>query len=590
MPATAKTEKARAVPPAPSFSDPGAPIFVWLTWAVMLIAAVAFIIRFGMNIPFWDDFELIPPLVDSKQVTLSWLWSSHNGHRILLPRLILLAAYHLTNNDFRVGMFFTIAVLAGAAASLIVAARSFRGGTSYTDAFFPLILLSPGQHANFLWSYMVSFALGSALTLGLMLTQLRTASVPQAEHRLKSTVLFGVLLLSLALCGANGIAFVPALSAWSLYIAAQDFRSSRPGSRRLALVRVLLTAPALIALFLYFGGGQGASDASRGGPEEIARTSLQFLSLGAGSAVAQIWPYSGVFTLGLFMMTLLLLVVSWIRSPSQRPQILAILATLAGMVSLTLGMGWGRSGEGERAGLQDRYVTIAIPTLIAIYFAWNLLGSPRSQRLVSVLLFTFACLFLWPNTQLGLEHGQRNLEASLAFDRDISNSVPIYQLAKRYSPFLHPSQDSLAEGLLTLKKAGIGRFQYLRADPTFHEIPLDPKPAILRQATWSDGTAHIQGVDPYLVYELPKARYISGIRLRYAHSNPRNSDAHFRLSWRHDQQRETPPSQTASNWALPTGEEGVTTVWITDTIKQILIQPDNQPCDFRIKEIVLLVE
>jgi len=560
-----------------------------MIWATMALNAFAFVLRFGMNIPFWDDYELLPPLVGQERLTASWLWTSHNGHRHFLPRLILLIGYHLTGNDFRVGMYLNVAFLAATSAGLIVAAKRLRKSTCYSDAFFPLILLNEGHHANLLWSYMVAFTLGTALAGWLLITMLRSDPRSNLRSGLIQAASFGLGLFLLSLCGANGLAFVPALAAWSMVAAVLRWRSEERRGRLIAGLQVLLTLPALAVVAFYFASSTRASEHVGTSFGEVARTCLQFLSLGFGPVAESLWPYSGFVTVLLFLASVVLLVMTWFRYPGQRFGVIALLAFLAATASLTLGLGWGRSGEGALAGFQSRYVTIATPAFFGIYLSWALYGPLTSRRFIPFCLFVLSCVFLWPNTQLGLDHGRRNQAMAASLDRDISSGVPIYLLAKRCAPFLHPSQDLLAEGLRTLRSAKIGRFRALQPDPPFHEVPLAPEPARVAQGTWRKGSAHLEGIDPYLIYELPEPRHVSGIRLRYTHANRRNTQAHFRLSWRHDRQYETPPNQTYGNWALPTGEGRVTTIWVADTIKQILVQPDNQPCDFRVEEIVLLV-
>jgi hypothetical protein len=120
----------------------GANCFVWCVWGVMLLAALAFVWKFGSNIPYWDEWgQMVPILAGEKPVNVAWLWSEHNGHRIPLPKLLLLAAYKLTGSDFRVGMYANVLALGALAFTMIRVAKALRGGSSYADAFFPLVLL-----------------------------------------------------------------------------------------------------------------------------------------------------------------------------------------------------------------------------------------------------------------------------------------------------------------------------------------------------------------------------------------------------------------------------------------------------------------
>jgi hypothetical protein len=56
---------------------------VWGIWAVMTIAALAFVWRFGNDVPFWDEWNMVNALTGAQPITIKWLWALHNGHRIL---------------------------------------------------------------------------------------------------------------------------------------------------------------------------------------------------------------------------------------------------------------------------------------------------------------------------------------------------------------------------------------------------------------------------------------------------------------------------------------------------------------------------
>ena len=93
----------------------------------MLAAACAFVLRFGTNVPSWDDWDMVPTLTGEQPVTAFWLWSQHNEHRVPLPRLIMLALNKLTVVDFRVDMLFDALLLAALAGGMILVAQSLRG-------------------------------------------------------------------------------------------------------------------------------------------------------------------------------------------------------------------------------------------------------------------------------------------------------------------------------------------------------------------------------------------------------------------------------------------------------------------------------
>lgn len=97
------------------------------------------------------------------------------------------------------------------------------------------------------------------------------------------------------------------------------------------------------------------------------------------------------------------------------------------------------------------------------------------------------------------------------------------------------------------------------------------------------------GVDPWITFALPRPRYVAGVRLRYAHSNPAGLSARFNLSGKRADQADFPATQEFAIWGLDSGTGREVTVWVCDTIDAIRIQPDNRPCEFRIDALDLLV-
>src|SRR5262249_46056979 len=67
----------------------GAPFFVWGTWALALLSALAFLVNYARDVPYYDELGMVPVLTGTQPVSLRWLWSEHNGHRLPVPRLIL---------------------------------------------------------------------------------------------------------------------------------------------------------------------------------------------------------------------------------------------------------------------------------------------------------------------------------------------------------------------------------------------------------------------------------------------------------------------------------------------------------------------
>ncbi len=566
--------------------EPGTGLFVWTIWALFLSLAVFYVIRFGPDVPRWDDYAVIPQVTGAEAVTPAWLWSQHNEHRIPLARLILLGAFRLDGADPRPVMLLSVGLLAALAAILIMAARRGRGGYHHGDAFLPIALLNLGHHANLLWSFQVNFAL-TLLFLGIVLAiVVRSRGIPDLE----SLTVGATFVTLMPLSNAGGLAFIPALSLWLWLLAGRVLSGKVQDSRSRSLKIVGLSVPALLVMALYLRGYSAPKHhAAPGGPWAVLRTTAQFLAMSLGDPGAHLWPVSGIVVVTLVLGSIAVLAWAWSCRQEERPRIEGLGCVLAAVISLALGSGWGRSGEDSLAGLQPRYTTLATLVLVVVYFIFASYGPRFMKNFMPMMLLTGACILLWPNVETAWAAGRTAHAEAEQFDRDLAAGTPLFRLVRRYTPFLHPSQESLHEALTLLHQRGVGKFRSLREDPAFQEQVVTLAPAEVRLARWNEGRIEVTDIDPWVRFDLPSPVYVCGIRLRYSHAGTEGSPARFRLAWSKPGQRDFPAEQQYGNWSLPTGADRTTTVWVDDEITRIQIQPDNRPCEFTIAELTLLV-
>src|ERR1043166_4929976 len=79
--------------------------------ALVPAAFVGFIIdRYGVNVPYADEWWnlLLVEKWDAGHLGFADLIRPHNGHRILLPRLIYLAFAEMAHGNVRAEMFFSL--------------------------------------------------------------------------------------------------------------------------------------------------------------------------------------------------------------------------------------------------------------------------------------------------------------------------------------------------------------------------------------------------------------------------------------------------------------------------------------------------
>jgi hypothetical protein len=78
------------------------------------IALLADIHRFAVNVPFMDDWQFVPLLEKARNGTLTFqeLFAPHDEHRLLLPRIIIIASMFAAGGDYRAQSYITFAVVA----------------------------------------------------------------------------------------------------------------------------------------------------------------------------------------------------------------------------------------------------------------------------------------------------------------------------------------------------------------------------------------------------------------------------------------------------------------------------------------------
>jgi hypothetical protein len=123
--------------------------------AVPALAYVVFVARFGVNVPFYDDFGKLPIFHDLFTRRLSWndVWGQQNEHRLIVTLLLLeLPVATFTHYDTRAAMIVGALVLVATCALLVwLWLRS--PAPLWTAIPIVALLCSPIQFANSLFDY-----------------------------------------------------------------------------------------------------------------------------------------------------------------------------------------------------------------------------------------------------------------------------------------------------------------------------------------------------------------------------------------------------------------------------------------------------
>ena len=189
--------------------DRGAFLFVALIWAVMTGVGLVYVVRFGPTVLRWDDYTMVSRITLAEPITLSWLWSQQNEHRIPLILLVLLGLFRSSAADPRPALFVTVGVLSATSAVLLGALRKARGSSSYSDAILPIILLNLGHHEILLWASCLMYSLTPALMGFLLALVVRCGREPG----LATMTSAGIVVALLPLCGGG----------WTVVCCGHDF-------------------------------------------------------------------------------------------------------------------------------------------------------------------------------------------------------------------------------------------------------------------------------------------------------------------------------------------------------------------------------
>ncbi|WP_435009573.1 hypothetical protein P12x_000831 [Tundrisphaera lichenicola] len=561
--------------------EPGASAFVLMVWVACGVCVLGLAGYSAAETPRLDDWANVSVLTGDRPLTVGWLWSQHNEHRIPLPRLIIVGLSKLTGGSFRAPSILNAGLLAVASGALVLASRVRRGWTSYSDAFLPLLLSGPSHGRNILVGFQIQLVSSTVLYAFVLSIIVRR---PEGLRTLSSALMAGIVIL-LPLCGANGVAFVPALALAMVIQAIADRKRSLGRS-----VILLLGAVASLSLvYAYFRGWKAAGhgDAPASIVEKV-RVTLQFLAGGWGVSAAETWPWSGGLVAGLLIGGVVALVIAWRREPEGRMRTTWLVAATGAIGSLALGIGSGRAGMGDRIGFEPRYVTLAAPAMVMVYLAW--LNAGRSMgRFSQMTLFTLACLATWPDAEAMIEAAREQRSASSELAADIARGLPPSRLIARHIGFLHTSHDELGTGMALLKRARLGMYANLADEPPMEEVKLPVEPTSMVGMEGRAGHYRATTVDPYLNYNLSEPRFVAGVEIRYRHANSQGLPGRFVFLWKREGDTYQDPPQRQSIWTLPTGKDRTVTIWLYEKISRVMIQPDNKPCEFDVDELILLV-
>jgi hypothetical protein len=144
---------------------------------IPFVVLVWFIIRCKVDVPYWDQWEIVSLLEKSYKGTLSFgeLFKQHNEHRPFFPLLIMLPLAHLSgwniSYELAVNVLLSIGIFLVILFQFGKTAASVDGGKAYWPIpIISLIIFSLPQAENWLWGWQMQVFFNMlAVTAGIVL-------------------------------------------------------------------------------------------------------------------------------------------------------------------------------------------------------------------------------------------------------------------------------------------------------------------------------------------------------------------------------------------------------------------------------------
>ena len=405
-----------------------------------------YIQSFAVDVLFWDDWELVlllktPPSLS----TMDYLWSQHNEHRILFPRLLLFGLARASDFNTIVPIYIGLLLAGLSAVGLWFVYKQTWSSSIW--AFVPIswFIFNLGQWENILWGWQISVYLCVAASIwGLCLL------VPDS---IAFTVLAALLGLVASFSFSNGLLIWPIGFAYLI--------TARAELKRVAT----WTAVGLAAVTFYlwhFTLEITQLPSPTTVLSEPARAIAFFLAnIGAPLGMDRLeWS---VVVGGVLLAFIVIAGANQLRQKglAETKFLLAATLVLFGLLS-SVAVTLGRSGLGMESALLSRYRTVGLLGITGIYLLLVRQLAPRERgsgpagRWSLIFFVVLAAIGISQSTRHAIPQGRalRTLrielqEILLTFDQQ-----PDEALAR-----LYPNPSLVRERAAFLKSRGFSVFR-----------------------------------------------------------------------------------------------------------------------------------
>lgn len=560
--------------------------------AILGLGLLAYVVRYGRNLFYWDDYELVLGLTGQQPTNVGWFFAWQNEHLVAMVRFVFYVVWH-TTGDTRVMMFLVCAGLVLSTALLLETARMVRGRAVWTDAVIPLLLLNWGHYQSLIFPLQFFFAWAVALACGCLWAFVRA----RETWRLPELCVVLIALPLLPLNGIFGVLFAAPFVLLAIRTALERALARDGYSRRDATLLGISAVTTAGTIVLNLSGYHHIDHHPPADSiAEVIAGISEVLAVGLGPAGIPTWPASGIAVGALATIALGALLLIPRSSNARRRVAEAMAAILVGFGALVCAIGYGRAGLGPTAGFASRYSVFSAVLVCSALIVLSMEWQRRSARSFAVVILLTAIAVQPQAVLVGREYGHTMATVSDKILSDLADGVPIEVVAHKEGTELYPNGDGLTTFFRALSASGGGAVgsRTRGQRPCGNEVKIAPRIEHTNTMNWNGQSAECSGEDPFTVFALDAPVKVCAVRVRFRLSEPVENAAPAMLQafWAQTSRNEFDPG--VRNQTIRIDADGPTertvTFWIGDTIDRFRIDPNTRPCRFELIDFTLITQ
>ncbi len=414
---------------------------------IPLFSVLFFINSNSVNVPFLDQYELVPIIKDihNNSLTFQDLWQQHNEHRIFFPRIVMLASAVISKWDIREGILINWVVATASFVFLAILLRLTARRLSNTVPIWMPLLISLAffsilQYENWLWGWQVQWFLN---VFGIMLATYSITKLIISPKQLLwlATTILGAIIAQYSL--GNGMLIWPIIIAVLIYC--------RIKKKWIGLTVLIASISTLLYYFNYHDP-TGSVSKTLVFHEPIQFIGYTMLYLGRPLSYGHIAvAFSGFLILLTFLtIAIFLFVKNKARFKICIPWfMLGFYAIASALIT-----GLSRLGYGAGQSLSSRYTTISTLLLLSL-IVLLVLNRDVVKKIFKRLYAPFAIFFVISIFGLVIINAQDASIKALTYTRYINNT-------KKCTSFLSPTKSCLLSAYPPSEQTAIDRLNYLK--------------------------------------------------------------------------------------------------------------------------------